>query len=163
MARSTGLVLAVVAAACSSARPPVPMVGQARDVAALAGDWVGEYSSAESGRSGSISFTLRAQGDSAVGDVVMIPTGYGQPLVRWRDPAMAPATRPQSEVLTINFVRVEGGRVSGTLAPYADPQTGARLITTFAGDLKGSTIEGTYTTQLSSGGTQQGRWTVQRK
>src|SRR2546430_1224221 len=80
MIRSTGLVLAVVAAACSSARPPVPMVGQARDVAALAGDWVGEYSSAESGRSGSISFTLRAQGDSAVGDVVMIPTGYGQPV-----------------------------------------------------------------------------------
>src|SRR5205814_5516383 len=103
------------------------------------------------------------EGDSAVGDVVMIPTGYGQPLVRWRDPAVAPATRPQSEVLTINFVRVEGGRVSGTLAPYADPQTGARLITTFAGELKGSTIDGTYTTQLPSGGTQQGRWTVQRK
>src|SRR2546430_8898131 len=31
--------------------------------------------------------------------------------------------RPRSAVLTISFVRVIGGRVTGTLAPYADPRS----------------------------------------
>ena len=43
--------------------PPVPLAGTARDVAALAGRWEGSYSSAVTGRSGSISFTLSATGD----------------------------------------------------------------------------------------------------
>jgi len=142
----------------------VPLVGRAADIAALAGEWVGEYSSNESGRSGSISFTLRAASDSAFGDVVMIPAGWGRPLTPWRGESTPPANqRPMSEVLTINFVRVEQGRVNGTLAPYADPQTGARLLTTFTGQLSGNTITGTYTTRLTSGETQKGRWTVQRK
>ena len=94
----------------------------------------------------------------------MIPAGWGRPLAPWRGETTPSAVqRPMSEVLTINFVRVEAGRVNGTLAPYADPQTGARLLTTFAGQLNGNTITGTYTTRLTSGETQTGRWTVQRK
>lgn len=155
---------AALLAACAANQPPVPVVGASADVAALAGAWSGDYSSAQSGRSGSISFTLRAAGDSAVGDVIMVPVGWGRPLLPWRGDAAAPATqRPQAEVLTINFVRVQAGHVNGTLAPYADPQTGERLITTFSGELKGNTIDGTYTTRLASGGTQTGRWTVQRR
>lgn len=99
----------------------------------------------------------------------MVPSGLGRPLSPWRGEAAAGAgaggqqpPHAQSEVLTINFVRIEGGHVNGTLAPYADPQTGARLITTFTGELKGNTIEGTYTTRLPSGETQTGRWRVQR-
>jgi hypothetical protein len=53
--------------------------------------------------------------------------------------------------------------VNGTLAPYADPETGARLVTAFVGELSGNTIEGTYTTRLPSGETQTGRWKVERK
>jgi hypothetical protein len=49
------------------------------------------------------------------------------------------------------------------IAPYADPQTGARLLTTFAGQVSGNTITGTYTIRLTSGETQAGRRTVQRK
>jgi hypothetical protein len=156
--------LFLLLAACATSQPAVPVVGTARDVATLAGEWVGEYSSTESGRSGSISFTLRAAGDSAFGDVVMIPVGWGRPLAPWRgESASTPTPRPQAEVLTINFVRVEQGHVNGTLAPYADPQTGERLVTTFAGELSGNTITGTYTTRQPSGGTQTGRWTVQRR
>ena len=70
-ALATLLMLALTA--CGAARAPVPLVGASADVGALTGEWAGEYSSAESGRSGSISFTLRAAGDSAFGDVVMIP------------------------------------------------------------------------------------------
>lgn len=154
----------LVVAACAANQAPVPVVGHADDLASLAGEWSGEYSSSESGRSGSISFTLRSATDSAFGEVVMIPAGWGRPLAPWRGETTPSAVqRPMSEVLTINFVRVEAGRVNGTLAPYADPQTGARLLTTFAGQLSGNTITGTYTTRLASGETQAGRWTVQRK
>jgi len=150
-------------AACATNQPSVPLVGRSADVAALAGEWSGEYSSTESGRSGSISFTLGAASDSAFGDVVMIPAGWGRPLAPWRGEAATPAARPMSEVLTINFVRVDQGHVNGTLAPYADPQTGVRLLTTFSGELSGNTISGTYTTRLPSGQTQTGNWSVQRK
>jgi hypothetical protein len=70
---------------------------------------------------------------------------------------------PSTTVLTIRFVRVEHGHVSGNLDPYADPQTGARLLTTFSGELSGNTIAGTYTTRLPSGDTQTGHWTVQKR
>ena len=94
----------------------------------------------------------------------MIPVGWGKPLLPWRgDPAALAAPRAQAEVLTINFVRVQAGHVNGTLAPYADPQTGERLVTTFTGEMKGDAIDGTYTTRRASGETQTGRWSVQRK
>jgi len=158
------LFLTILVGACAASQAPVPMVGTAGDVAALSGQWSGEYSSAASGRSGSISFTLRAAGDSATGDVVMVPTGLGRPLAPWRGETAGAQPAPAGpEVLTINFVRVQGGHVSGTLAPYAEPGTGARLITTFVGELSGNTIDGTYTTRLPSGETQTGRWRVQRR
>src|SRR5213596_4144595 len=79
---STLLVLTLTA--CGASRAPVPLVGASSDVTALTGEWAGDYSSAESGRNGSISFTLRAAGDSAFGDVVMVPVGLGRPLLPWR-------------------------------------------------------------------------------
>jgi hypothetical protein len=160
--RVFAVALSLALAACASSRSPVPVVGTASDVSALTGDWAGDYSSAQSGRSGSISFTLRASGDSAFGDVVMVPKGYGRALVPWTGPNAAGMASQSASVLTIRFVRVQSGHVSGTLDPYADPQTGERLLTTFNGDIKGNTIEGTYTTRLPSGDTQTGRWSVQR-
>lgn len=158
------LLLVLTLSACGASRAPVPLVGQTADISALAGVWAGDYSSAESGRSGSISFTLRSAGDTAFGDVVMVPVAWGRPLMPWRDQNAAGTNQPPtSTVLTIRFVRVEHGHVSGTLDPYADPQTGARLLTRFSGELNGNTITGTYTTQLPSGAEQTGRWTVQRR
>jgi len=150
--------------ACGASRSPVPLVGASTDMTVLTGEWAGEYSSGESGRSGSITFTLRAAGDSAFGDVVMIPSGLGRPVKPYNEGQIAePNATAPTTVLTIRFVRVEAGRVSGTLDPYADPQTGGRLFTTFVGDVKGNSIEGTYTTRLQSGVTQTGRWSVQRR
>lgn len=168
------LLLPATLVACSAKHPPVPLVGEKADVSALIGQWTGDYSSAESGRAGSISFTLRSAGDSAFGDVIMVPSGTGKPLVPWRPQDQAnPGAQvtqptganqaPQTTVLTIRFVRVESGHVSGTLAPYADPQSGARLLTTFTGELKGNSITGTYSTLLPSGETQTGRWSVERR
>jgi len=160
------MLLSAALTACSASRAPVPLVGAATDITALTGEWVGDYSSAESGRSGSVSFTLRAAGDTAFGDVVMVPAAWGHALVPWREPNGPGAAANQaaaSTVLTIRFVRVERGHVSGTLDPYADPQTGERLLTTFSGELNGNAIAGTYTTRLPNGGSQTGRWTVRRR
>ena len=165
MVRSSMLpaLLGLALSACAASRSPVPLVGASSDVSALTGEWAGDYSSAESGRSGSISFTLRAAGDSAFGDVIMIPQALGRPLMPYRQQPVGGNQAPETTVLTIRFVRVQQGHVSGTLDPYADPETGARLLTTFTGELNGNTIAGTYTTRLPSGGTQSGRWSVQRR
>jgi hypothetical protein len=143
----------------------VPLIGAARDVATLSGQWDGAYSSAATGRSGSISFTLTASGDSAFGDVVMIPRGFGHPLQAWNNAAAPAATpTPRSATLTINFVRVAQGRVTGTLAPYADPESGGQLFTTFEGRVEGDTIRGSYSTRSAGGSdAQRGEWTVTRR
>jgi hypothetical protein len=161
----TPIVTLLALTACGASRSPVPVVGTSNDLSALAGEWAGDYSSAESGRSGSISFTLRSASDSAFGDVTMIPAGLGRPLQPWRggDNMTGASQVAPSTTLTIRFVRVQAGHVSGTLDPYADPQNGQRLLTTFTGEVKGNTIDGTYTTRLPSGETQSGRWTVQRR
>ena len=159
------VLVGVTLTACATApQTPVPLAGALADVAALAGRWEGSYSSVETGRSGSISFTLTATGDSAFGDVIMVPRGYGQPLQAWNRAAPAGATPPRSSVLTISFVRVAQGRVTGTLAPYADPETGGQLYTTFEGRLQGDAIAGTFTTRSAGGAsTQTGQWKVTRR
>ncbi len=153
--------------ACTA--PPqatVPLVGPTRDVVALAGHWDGGYSSAQTGRSGSISFTLVSASDSAFGDVVMIPRGFGRPLQAWTGatpsaPGVAPA---RATVLTISFVRVTEGRVSGTLKPYADPETGVQLFTTFDGRIEGDVIAGTFTTRRAGAPDAiTGEWKVTRR
>jgi hypothetical protein len=156
---------ALLAACAGGPRTPVPVVGSTRDVQALAGQWDGWYSSAVTGRNGSISFALTARGDSAVGEVVMIPRGSGQPLRPWNQaPALGVVPPTRTSVLTINFVRVTAGRVSGTLAPYADPETGAKLFTRFEGTLAGDRIDGTYTTSSTeSVDSQTGQWQVTRR
>jgi hypothetical protein len=157
--------LGVLLTACSAApQTPVPLVGAASELAALAGHWEGAYSSAATGRSGSVSFTLTATGDSAFGDVVMIPRSYGRPLQAWNNAAAPAGAAPaHSVVLTINFVRVGKGRVTGTLAPYADPETGLQLFTAFDGRVRGDVIEGTYTTRTARGVNRQtGQWKVTR-
>ncbi|MHB1222982.1 MAG: hypothetical protein ACYC2G_02890 [Gemmatimonadaceae bacterium] len=135
-------------AACRTSPPPVPVLAERAQLDALVGEWVGEYSSAESGRSGSIVFTLRAGADTASGDVVMTPRGSGEPLSP-NVPPGASATRPAPQPLRIRFVRLENGAVSGTLEPYRDPESGALVSTVFVGALDGDEIRGTFT---SSGG-----------
>lgn len=165
--RVTPIVAAVSAAAlagCSARQAAVPLVGTASDVQALVGQWVGEYSSTETGRSGSISFTLAAEGDTARGDVVMIPSGWNRPLQPWRDESRPGTDRPLPEVLVIRFVRVSGNEVSGELEPYRDPECGCALYTRFVGRLTRDVIEGTYLTR--HGDLPQdlrGRWSVTRK
>jgi hypothetical protein len=159
--RALSTILAAAMLGCSGSQTPVPVVGPQADITNLAGEWSGEYSSGETGRSGSILFKLTAGTDSASGDVVMSPQWAAG--ARPTQAPGAPTQTPASQTLSINFVRVTGGQVSGSLAPYTDPSCNCPLHTTFIGRLKGDTLEGTYTSRHEQASdAQQGRWRVVR-
>ena len=148
---------------CSSTPPPVPVEGTAGDLSALAGRWEGEYESPATGRLGSIVFDLTAGADHANGDVLMVPRGsttpYG-PVPRSGEETATPEAT--SQILTIRFVKAEGGKVSGTLDPYWDPDCKCEVTTTFVGDVRGDTVSGTFASSRNAGRV-FGTWKVNRK
>ena len=146
-----GLLAAVLASSCSSSNPapPVPVAGS--DLGALAGRWVGEYSSEATGRTGSIVFELKSGEKVARGDVLMVPKDA-------KDPGVMP------QVLNINFVNAAGGVLQGTMDPYRDPACDCEVQTTFLGRQTGDAIEGTFTTTPSGRGPiTTGRWKIARQ
>lgn len=150
---AAGLALLVLGCAEAPA-PQVAVSGSATALRELAGEWRGEYWSAESGRRGTIRFTLSAQADgSATGEVTMVaePRGRG---------GQAP---PVVEALPIRFVAATDGWVRGALEPYDDPVCGCSLSTTFTGRWRGERIRGEFTSRGGGGHpTQAGRWRVKR-
>ena len=160
---------ATLLAACASHPTPVPVMAPSSSLSALVGDWSGEYSSVETGRSGSISFALKAGKDTAFGNVIMVPktesnvvapsAAVDHPIVR------SAAAQNPGELITIRFVRMEGNHVVGTLDPYRDPDCGCQLTTTFQGEFtSANTIAGTFHTTGSgmSHIPASGRWKVER-
>ena len=159
--------LACVTLACASKPTPITISGDSGARASLAGKWAGEYSSPATGRSGSIVFNLSPSGDSASGDVVMVPRGYGRPLLPYGNVATtavgATQTGANSQVLTIKLVRVAGDTVSGVLDIYRDPECDCPVQTTYTGTIKRDTINGTFTTRgAQSNAGQTGTWRVKR-
>ncbi len=159
--------LAPVLWACASKPTPITVAGDSADRVSLAGKWAGEYTSSATGRSGSIVFNLSPSGDTANGDVVMIPRGYGKPLVPYgvvtNSVGAATQSAPTSQVLTIRLVRVSGDTVSGVLDAYRDPECDCAVQTTFTGKLNGDTIDGTFTTSgRQTNSPQTGSWRVRR-
>lgn len=157
--------LGLGALACASKQTPVRVMAEPVEMGALVGEWNGEYSSVQTGRSGSIRFRLKSVVDTAYGDIVMVPRKTTQPAMNTEGPlARGAGTQAPPQVLTIRFVRMEGDRVIGTLDPYTDPDFDCRLTTIFTGSFSGqSTIEGTF----ESRGTMEhpltsGKWKVNR-
>lgn len=133
-----------LATACQSVQPPVPVAG---DLMLLAGQWDGEYGGRESGRHGSIVFTLAAGADTAFGDVLMVPREWEVPPgIRPGDPEHTGRPRGQvPQAIAIAFVRSTDRMVEGRLAPYRDPECGCLLNTTFRGRLVAPDLfEGTF-------------------
>lgn len=163
------LVPAVILAvsACSSSpppapdnpSPPVPVAGA--DLSVLVGKWQGEYSSPDTGRSGSIVIEFKKGGKVAQGDVLMVPKGS---LSAPAPTAGADPLTSMPQVLQISFVNVEGGAVQGNMDPYIDPQCNCEVDTTYVGRISGDTIEGTFTsTPSGAGAPTTGRWKVTRQ
>lgn len=154
----------LLAAACAGTPAPVTVVGTESDLASLDGSWSGEYRGSGSGRSGSIVFEVQADSQLATGDVTMVPRGSNRPLHRAHDGSVNEASIPTTQVLTIRFVRVSGGRVSGELDAYHAPDCDCDLLTRFLGTLRGDTISGTYETTGERGADRaSGEWRVVRR
>jgi len=143
----------------------VPVHGEPVDLQVLAGDWWGEYTSAQTGRTGRIHFTIDPESGLAVGEVTMIPAG---PDARPFRPAneTGEARDRAARPLTVRFIQVRSGdeTVTGVLEPYEDPACGCVVSTTFVGRVGSDVIEGTFITHGGDGHpTTTGRWRVDRK
>jgi hypothetical protein len=156
--------LVASAVSCASHPPSTEVTASDFDLNPLVGEWRGDYSSAQTGRKGTIAFTLRAGEAAASGNIIMIPRP---------DSTLTPAERelltnvasPGREVLKIHFIRKEGGNLNGTLDPYRDPECNCPVTTTFQGSFRDArTIEGTFSTVPSQPGRSVtgGTWRVTR-
>lgn len=143
---------------------PIPIQGSPAEIVALAGEWDGTYESDDGARRGSIDFHLQAPKDTAFGELVMVPDGWGRPL---QSPAGRLDRRHDAGIprsLEIRFVRVERGVVSGEVQKYYDPACDCAKITTFRGRLKGNTLRGSYRAYREQGGAPDtGDFRVDRK
>jgi hypothetical protein len=157
---SRRLVLLVLLSGCGGPNQPVPVIGASPDIASLEGEWDGWYRADVSDRHGSIDFHLRAGADTALGDVVMVPEGWRDPVKPARSTAVESGdVAPAPSLLRIRFVRVSNGQVSGQLEPYQDPECGCELTATFTGRLSGDSLSGRYTTIHAHGGPAvAGKW-----
>jgi hypothetical protein len=161
-ARIFSVAIAFALVACRYQPTPVTVQGAEADVSTIAGEWVGEYSSAQSGRSGGITFSVQAGQDSAYGDVSMTPQ-LNQTL-RAADHGTPAHDRHVSSpaLLRITFVRVRGGIVEGSLEPYIAPDCNCTVSTVFRGTLQGNEIKGDFVTRGEGGLLQSGTWSVKR-
>jgi hypothetical protein len=149
---------------------PVPVQGAQEDVSAVSGEWSGRYWSKETGRRGTIRFSLAEHAD----------TGYGEVEITF-SPALSLAEEASGmdrtervsvdeleprpcTVIDISIVRVEDGQVRGTMAPYWDPDCNCRAQTVFEGKLSGNRITGSFTTRRASSDRRllTGKWQVER-
>jgi len=162
-----GLILLAATSACSYTAPPVRVYGTPSDVERLAGRWIGEYRGESSHpRTGNIAFTLRAGTHEATGDVLMTPQGaspyeryYGDDEMRRGDEAR---TAPYP-VLSIRFIDVDRGQVSGRLDNFWDPDHKTSAYSIFTGRVADDVIEGTFTTLFMNGDANAtGQWKVRR-
>jgi hypothetical protein len=161
---AASLAVCTIACVAPAKAPEIGVTASDFDLNPLVGEWRGAYSSTETGRSGTIAFTLRAGESSASGNVVMIPRADSLLTAAERE-LVTNVSTPGREVLKIHFIRKEGGNLSGTLDPYRDPECACPVTTTFQGSFSDArTIEGTFTTVPSVAGRSVtgGKWRVTR-
>jgi hypothetical protein len=148
---------------CAPHSPSIPLTSSDFDLGPLVGQWRGVYSSAATGRTGTIAFTLRAGEGAASGNIVMVPRPDS--LLTPEERVSLDSVSSERSVLKIHFVRKEGNNVGGMLDPYRDPDCNCPVRTTFEGAfVDARTIQGTYTTVPSVPGRSvtTGKWRVRR-
>jgi hypothetical protein len=162
MRRILGALSLAALAACQYHPTPISLQGEAASIATLRGDWSGEYWGNASERRGSLNFTIAATADSAYGDVIML-TPLGQQIRPVDAGDQHRLHSASAQALRIDFVRVGGGMVSGTLEPYVAPDCNCQVSTTFTGNVLGDTIRGTFVTNGRQGGNRDGMWMMARR
>ncbi len=147
------LALGVLAAPLVLAQTPTPVEADPADLARFAGEWVGGYTCAETGRHGTIVFRLVAGADSVRAVVLMVPRATEEDLV------------PEAVPLAVHRVEVSGRSLRGVLARYDDPEWEIPLETSFGGTLaREDHIEGYFRADGTRIDTipQAGRWWATR-
>ena len=166
MGTLAGTLFALLTAACLYKPPVIPLAADPGGFEMLVGEWYGDYIVEGSyPRSGRISFTLIAGEDHAHGDVLMVPNGARHGYDRYRpgEPPIPDGQLRPSEVLTIQFVRVTDGSVSGAMDPYWDPERQTQVSTTFHGTLTATTMQGTFRSLYANRALESiGHWKVTR-
>jgi hypothetical protein len=151
LTRLSGVVLVGFLGSGCTYLSPVNLDATPADLELLVGEWHGEYESVALNRGGTIDFKLESTGAQAHGDVLMVPSGSGQPYEPTYYGTEPPEQAPdpfRSRVLTIRFVRAYGGSISGDLDPYWDPDSNCEARSTFRGHLEVGKMEGTFTTRF---------------
>jgi hypothetical protein len=142
---------------------PVPVEGTRESVRALSGKWSGRYWSEAIGRHGTIRFTLPEQADTGYGEVE-ITFSPALHLLREASAKDELQAKPCTAI-DIRLVRIEGGRIRGTMAPYWDPDCDCRATTVFEGQLSDEGIAGTFSTRRASADRRilTGKWQASRE
>lgn len=159
-----GLILAAgLLSACHSTMPMVAVEVEPDALSAMAGHWEGSYESEQNGREGRVEFRLTARGDTAQGEVLMLPALVNEPYqgsARGEPTEGRPARIPVS--LAIRFVRIEQGQVLGTLDPYIDPDCGCQVTTNFIGSIDGDDVRGIFAIRGQKSWLAFGEWRAHR-
>lgn len=140
-------IFTLLSACAATSQPPVTVKGGDMDLMRLAGRWYGVYSGTESGRKGTIHFSLYKGTRVAEGEVVMN------------------ADKPElAKTLKIRFVRIGGNQIQGKIGPYQDPKCKCSVVTEFTGRMAHNKIQGTFITRVQGKPiVQHGSWSVVRK
>ena len=151
---------AVVLAGCASQPSPVVTPASQVSIRDFAGSWEGTYTS-KAGRQGRMLLTMRALGDSAVGEVLM-----AQPGARALRPDDAPAFHKlhasSPNMLAVTF-KPAGGEVIGALEPFVPSDCDCTATTILTARASGDTLWGTFETRGETMKDQVGKWRAQRK
>jgi predicted small secreted protein len=111
---------------CAATTSGVPVRGKDDEVFRMRGEWVGEYSSSETGRSGTIRFALKGGRRTADGEVTMnLPGG-------------------EERQLRIASLRIRGDELIGELERYVDPSCSCSVDTEFVGTMTDGAIDGVF-------------------
>jgi hypothetical protein len=161
--RTWCLTLSLLAACNPFVQPaPVRMQGESTDIRRLAGTWRGEFHNAQTGRVGTIFFDLRADSDTAYGNVTF---NRVVPVAGCTDMA-----RPQASssivipvVLRFGALATSGGSLGGWLEAYRDPDLSCWMDTWFEGRLVRDTLAGSFFSRRTDADTiRQGTWWAAR-
>lgn len=134
------------------------------DLTAIVGKWNGSFKNNDSQWSGTIVFSMEAGKDTAYGNVIMTPRGSTEPYYLAISGERVTIQPRLDRFLTVSFVRVEGGAISGTLTPYFDPENSQVVTITFYGRIVDDAIVGTYKSSSANVfGERTGTWKVTRE
>lgn len=160
MPRSLVAVVLALTGACALPPNSAPSPSQPADLAGMNGFWTGEYVNSETGKTGTITLTVRSSADSAAGDIVI--TAHGASPALAADIGKHHEHSASPEVLRVTFRRVLGGMVEGTVEDHFSAECRCVVTTVLQATPEKNRIAGAFVTSNASGFRQQGRWSVDR-